>query len=273
MARRSRKRKGLIDAATGIVLAVIGVLGIGALVFGVQWIKSTKIALDPDTNCPTNGPRAVHVIMFDRSDPVSEQQAQRIRQVVERLKNDAPPGERFDLYTFEGDTSHALEPVLRICAPDRPENASQWTANPEQIKRRYETRFTAVLDRTLGQLLQTSTQGTSPIIESIRGAAITSFGPYEHGQIPLRITMISDMVQNTTLNNHFKIEPNFQQLAHSGAWSSLQPHLKGADADILYLIRPSARRGNSLIQTRGHQQFWEQLISASGGRLNTIEPI
>jgi hypothetical protein len=273
MARRSRRRRGLIDAATGIVLTVVGVIGIGALVAGFQWVKSTKIALDPDTNCPAKGPHAVHVIMFDRSDPISGQQAQRIRQVVERVKNDAPFGERFDLYAFEGDVSHALEPVLRICAPGRPEDANQWIANPEQIKRRYETRFTAVLDRTLDQLLQTSTQGTSPIIESIRGAAITSFGPYEQGEIPLRITLISDMVQNTTLNNHFKIEPNFQQLSHSSAWSSLQPHLKGADADILYLIRPSARRGNSLIQSRGHQQFWEQLISASGGRLNTIEPI
>jgi hypothetical protein len=125
----------------------------------------------------------------------------------------------------------------------------------------------------MDQLLQTSTQGTSPIIESIRGAAITSFGAYERGELSLRITMISDMVQNSTLNNHFKLEPNFQQLSRTSAWSSLQPHLKGAEADILYLIRPSARRGNALIQTRGHQQFWEELISASGGRLNAIEPI
>jgi hypothetical protein len=273
MARRNRRKKGFGDAATGIGLTVVGVLAIGAMVAGVLWAKNTKVALDPDTNCPTKGPRSVHVIMFDRSDPISGQQAQRIKQVVERLKNEAPFGERFDLYTFEGDTSHTLDPVLRICAPGRPEDANQLIANPEQIKRRYEMRFTSVMDRTMDQLLQTSTQDTSPIIESIRGAAITSFGQYEPGELSLRITMISDMVQNSTLNNHFKVEPNFQQLARTAAWSSLQPHLKGAEADILYLIRPSARRGNAPIQTRGHQQFWEQLISAAGGHLDAIEPI
>jgi hypothetical protein len=45
-------------------------------------------------------------------------------------------------------------------------------------------------------------------------------------------------------NNQFKVEPNFQQLSRTTAWTSLQPRLKGAEADILYVIRPNARRGN-----------------------------
>ena len=273
MSRRNRKKKGLSDATTGILLSIIGLVGIAALLIGFLWIKNSKVALDADTNCPKKGPRAVHVVMFDRSDPISPQQGQRIKQIVDRLKNDASFGERFDLYTFEGDTSNVLEPILRICAPGRPEDANQWIENPEQIKRRYELRFTSVLDRTVDQLLQTSMRSTSPIIESMRAAAITSFGPYERGDLPLRLTMISDMVQNTTLNNQFKVEPSFQQLSRTSAWSSLQPHLKGAETDILYLLRPSAHRGPTPIQTRGHQQFWEDLIAGSGGRLNTIEPI
>jgi hypothetical protein len=117
-----------------------------------------------------------------------------------------------------------------------------------------------------------SQEKTSPIIESLRAAAISSFGPVEAGQLPLRLTMISDMVQNTSLSNQFQIEPNFQQLTRSPTWPTLQPQLKGADVDILYLLRLSALRKGVRIQNRGHEVFWEQLVTGAGGHLLTIDP-
>ena len=273
MARHKRRAKRLSDRASGILLTIVGLAIIAGLGGGLWWVKHSRPQLDQATNCPKSGPTGIHVILFDRSDPITDQQAQRIRQVIEKLKSEAPFGLRFDLYTFEGDTAHELDPKLRICAPGKPEDANQLIENPELVRRRYETHFAEVLNQTVSDLLRAQTQKTSPIIESLHAAAITSFGPVERGQIPLRITMISDMIQNTPLYSQFQSESNFQQLSRSNAWVSLQPQLKGAETDILYLLRPTAMRSRVRIQNRGHEAFWEQLIAASGGRLNSVDPL
>jgi hypothetical protein len=260
------------DGARGLLLALLGLLLISAFGAGYWWVKQTRPTLDSETNCPTTGPTGIHVILFDRSDPISDQQAQRIRQAINRYKQDAPFGLRFDIYTFQGDTTHVLQPKLKICALGKPGDANPWIENPELVRKRYETKFAANLDQTVAELLRASKENSSPIIESLRAASITSFGAVDAGQIPLRLTMISDMVQHTALNSQFLAEPNFQALSHSTAWPSMQPQLKGAEVNILYLLRPTAIRKGVPIQSRGHEAFWEQLISASGGHVSTIEP-
>jgi len=273
MVRRSRasKRSGR-DKIYGLVLALIGILLICALGGGALWLRKTKVTLDAD-NCPLTGPSSVHLIMIDRSDPITGQQAQRVRQYIQKLKNEASAGTRFDVYTFEGDIRNEMVPMIRVCAPGRPQDANELYENPDLIRKRYEERFSAVLDRTIETLLKESTRQNSPIIESLRAAAITSFGPFTAGAITLHVTLVSDMVQHTGLISHFKTEPNFGLLSRMPAWASLQPNLKGADVVILYLLRPTAKRGPMTIQNRGHELFWEQLIGASGGRLESIEPI
>jgi hypothetical protein len=189
---------------------------------------------------------------------------------MSRLKMSAKAGTRFDIFTFQGDTSAELQPVLTICAPKR--DANELIENPGRVRRQYEERFSAVIDKTLDELLQMSERPNSPIVESLRAAAQTSFGPFDAGQIPLRVTLISDMVQNTIDINHFHSEPNFDQLVRKAKWPTLRPVLKGADVQILYLLRPTALRGGKPIQNGGHQLFWEHLIAASGGRIISIEP-
>lgn len=273
MARRRRRSKGRSDLLTGVALAVLGIAVIGALGATYWLVKRSHPVLDAETNCPNSGPTAVHIILIDRSDPISEQQGQRIRQSIDKLKNDATFGLRFDIYTFQGDAVHSLEPKLRICALGKPDEANPWIENPELVRRQYETRFVAVLDQTISELLRASSEPNSPIIESLRAAAISSFGSIEVGKIPLRVTMISDMVQNTRLSNQFQSEADFRKLSQSPAWAALQPRLKGADVDILYLLRLSAARNGKPVQNRGHQLFWEQLIESSGGRLLVIDPL
>jgi len=217
---------------------------------GAWWLRKSKPPLDAD-NCPRSGPTALHVIMIDRSDPISGQQAQRIRQHVQNLKSDAAFGARFDVYTFEGDTKNEILPIARVCAPGRPEEANELIENPDLVRRRYEERFSVVLDRAIAELLQEATRPNSPIIESLRAAAITSFGSVKGGKIPLRVTLVSDMVQHTALASHFKAEPSFTQLSKTQAWAALQPNLKGADVEILYLLRPSLSYSSDCYEEAG----------------------
>lgn len=280
MARRSRnKRSKSVDVVIGILLAIVGLVILGLLVGFLWWVKKTKVVLDETTNCPLAGPRAVHALIFDRTDPISPQQGQRIRQWMKAQREGASFATRFDFYTVEGDTRNVLAPVLTICSPNRPEEANELIENPELIKQRYEQKFVAILEGEIGKLLSVSTRPTSPIIESMKAASVSSFGPFEQRKIPLRLTMISDMIQHTPqFYSHFLTEPNFEQLARSTAWRSLQPNLFGAAVNILYLQNPKAQRSGRPIQNRVHQVFWEHLILFSNGRLvsppeNVFEPL
>lgn len=270
--RRRRAKRESQDRIRGIFLMVFGlalIAGLGGLSW---WLKTTKVALGPD-NCPVTGPRAVHVIMIDQSDPISGQQAQQIREYLSNVKKHAAFGTRFDIYTFEGNTKDELKPKLSVCAPGKPEEANELIENPERIKRTYDQKFSAQIDASLESLLHASTLPTSPIIESIRAASITSFAGSDVGSIPLHLTLISDMIQHSAAYSQFRADSNFEALSKTSAWAGLRPQLKGVEIDILYLLRNDAKRNGQAVQNRGHQEFWEQLINASGGQLTSIRPL
>ncbi len=270
MARRRRKQAA--DRFMGVGLMLLGIALIVGLGTVSWWVKSNKIAVGPD-NCPLDGPRAVHAIMIDQSDPITEQQAQQIREYLVNVKKRASFGTRFDIYTFAGNTTDELRPILRVCSPGKPEEANQLYENPERIKKIYEQRFSAEIDASVEKLLNAYTLPTSPIIESMRAASITSFGEADDGSVPLHLTLISDMIQHSDAYSQFRTDSDFAALSKSPGWVGLRPQLKGVQTDILYLWRPKAMRGGKQIQSRGHQAFWEQLIAGSGGELQSIKPI
>ena len=274
MARRSQRRRSEFkDRSVGVILIIVGVLLIGLLAGGAWWIRRSTPVLDAETNCPINGSKVVNVLIFDRSDSISGQRAQRVRFAVDELKHAANFGYRFDIYTFEGDNKTALEPILKICSPGRPEEANEIIQNPEIVRKRYEERFSSTVDKTIESLLRASSRDNSPIIESLRAATLTSFGPITEGQAKLHVLLVSDMVQHGAQYSQFKADSNFQQLARTPGWAALRPNLKGADVEILYLLRPTAKRANVAIQSRGHQMFWEQLIHDGNGVITKFEPI
>src|SRR5262249_41370023 len=163
---------------------------------------------------------------------ITPQQAEQIRQHVNRSADSAITGQRFDLYTVEGDSQRLLTPALQICSPGSGKNANDLYENPEMIRPRFETRFKDVLQRTVDQLLEASSKPYSPIIESMRAAAIESFGPFQEAKIPLGMTLISDSIQNTALYSHIRTVPNFKELSRGPSWRSLQPDLRGANVEI-----------------------------------------
>src|SRR5258708_4633877 len=172
--RSRRKSKKRMDVFVGILLTVIGMIALLGLAFGAWWLKSRKVEIDEATNCPKDGPRAIHVLLFDQTDPIFQQPALRVKQHVRLLAENAIPGQRFDLYTIEGDSQKLLNPLLQICSPGKGKDANVVYENPEQIQERFEHRFIAVLEKTVGDLLEASTKQNSPIIESMKAAAIES---------------------------------------------------------------------------------------------------
>lgn len=272
MRNRRRKQKETSDRALGAVLVVVGLLLVSALAGGAWWLRHSRNEIDKETNCALSGPPAVHMILVDRSDPISGQQSQQIRQAINRIKDGAIEGERFDFFVFEGDAKSVLKPILSVCSPEHPRDAQPLIENPEHIAERYQHRFADAIDRMLEGLLQESERPTSPIMESIRAAAITSFGPYQRKAINRRVTLVSDMIQHSDATSHYRSEPDFGTLSKDPIWPQLRPDLDSAQVGILYLLRPEAKRSGVTIQNRGHQLFWEEYVTASGGRITNITP-
>jgi len=264
MARR-RRASDRGDKAKGLLFGFLGLLLILALGGGAYWVSKTKVQLDANTNCPVSGPTAIHAILIDRSDPITPLQGQQIRQVVDGYIANARIGERFDLYIASGDAVNVLAPITSVCSPGRGDQASELYQNPGMIQRQFDEKFVAVLRENLTRLLASSTAESSPILESIRAAAVGSFGAVEAGKIPLQMTVVSDFVQHSPGNSHIRGEANFDDLAKRPAWRQLQANLKGATVNALYLTRASAVRNGQPIQNRGHQLFWEKAIQSSGG--------
>jgi hypothetical protein len=270
VARRRRSRIKS-DKLVGILWFLLGAAMLAA--FGIGWyvLSAAHVVIDTATNCPKGGPTAVQVVLIDRSDPITPQQGQRVRQYIDEQANRAKPGTRFDLYVADSDAVNVLKPTASVCSSGQGNQASSLYENPVRVQRQFEERFLNVLHGALDRLLSASTADNSPILESIRAAAITSFGSVPDG-VPLRMIIVSDLVQHSALNSHFRGETNFDDLSRKPAWRSLQAPLKGAHVYVLYLLRASAVLRGQPIQNRGHQLFWEKAIRASGGEID-FDPI
>jgi hypothetical protein len=125
-----------------------------------------------------------------------------------------------------GRSSPAMTPrtccsqALVIRSPNRHEEANEIIENPKRAKELYEQRFVAVLDKTINDLLRESSRESSPILESMKTAAIASFGPSERQQIPFRMTIIPDMIQNTAPIRQF----NTKRISSSSRAAQHGPH-------------------------------------------------
>lgn len=265
---RAKRRRGprrdsqMSQIIWGVVAAVLGIGLLGAMGAFYFWAKGNQVALDA-ANCPVTGPKGIHVILIDRSDPITPVQSERVRQVVEGLVSQAQTGERFDLYVADGDGINLLIPTVSVCSSGRGATASALYENPEAIERSFQERFVTPLRQAMGELLVPTSRATSPLLESLRTIAVTSFGAAP--QAERHLTVVSDLIQHSPAVSHFRGETDFEVLQRQQQWAQLRPNLTGAEVRVLYLLRPSARRRDGRpIQTLGHQQFWKDLFEATG---------
>lgn len=262
-------RRGRGASSKGLAMAAV--LGLTALLLGggaAAYLMTRKEPIDPATLCPRAGPVAVHAVLIDRSDPISPLQATRVRQVLDAAAFGSQPGTRVALYVAESDGVAALAPVLALCNPGR--EANPLYQNPRLIREKYERDFKARLDSAISALLSPSTRQTSPIMESLKAVCVDAFGAAPAG-VPLRLTIVSDMLQHSAVASHYR-ERDVEALLRSPRLQALRADCRGADVDIVYLLRPT-RTGQPGVQTRAHQSFWDRYLQLLNARPRSMEPI
>jgi hypothetical protein len=232
------------------------------------WAREQRVDIDEASLCPKSGPTAVTAVLVDRSDPLSQQQAQHIRQVLERVVNEALIGGRVALYVAEADAFAALPPVLALCNPGA--EANPLYQNPKQIRVRYQEKFRGRLDAEAAALLRATTRTTSPVMESIKAVCIDAFGSAPRG-VPLRLVVVSDFLQHSPIADHYR-ERDFETIFKDPRLATVLVDCKGAEVEMLYLLRPG-KDGRPTLQTRAHQRFWDLYFQRLNARPKSLEAV
>jgi hypothetical protein len=265
--RRGGRRSDRSNLWAGLALAAA--VALVGLYFGASfWAREQRVEIDEASLCPKSGPTAVTAVLVDRSDPLSPQQAQRVRQVLERIVEEASVGGRVALYVAEADAFAALSPVLALCNPGS--EANPLYQNPKKIRARYEDGFKARFEAVRGALLEPARRQSSPVMESIKAVCIDAFGKAPAG-VPLRLVVVSDLLQHSPITSHYR-ERNFEAVFKDGRLAGVLVDCKGAEVDILYVLR-LGKDGRPTVQTRDHQRFWDLYFQRLNARPKSLEAV
>jgi hypothetical protein len=261
--RRARKHTAIAIAALVAVALLIVVLIVTVVV---------RSAFSPDldsvTLCPTDREPSSHwAVILDATDTFNPAQRTWIEAQFQNLRREVPEHGELSLFTVPTESFEALRPVLTLCNPGTAEGVSPVTGNPALIRRRWETGFDAPLDSVLGELLDRPASRASPILETIQAVNIASL---KHREPARKLFIFSDLLQHTDDYSHYgSAAPSFDAFRRSRGYRRVQTDLSDWDVTVFY-----ARRDDALarpVQGRSHIEFWDEYITAMGGRLVQVQ--
>ena len=183
-----RDALGLFNLA--IIAAVLG--GITYL-----YLSLTPEEYDRETLCLAGALPPHRVVVIDKTDLYSPEQADGIAQTILTERDALAVGERLSLYELNESGQLLNTNSFSLCNPGAGEQVNPLYRNPERIQARYEALFAEPLDRALADLVLPKDAPSSPIIEALaRLAQDPGFDNLVPGR---RIVLVSDMLQNSEI--------------------------------------------------------------------------
>ncbi len=237
------------------------------IVIGFLYLNNARdrVALDPATLCPQNGPPAgLLVVMIDTSDSLNIVQRTAVSNQIQQAIGKIPDHGEVQLYTIGTVTNELLQPQVTVCNPGNAEGASELTSNPRRIGERWKRKFIEPVNEQLSKMLQGSGSNNSPIMESIQSVGVSVFDkPNLHDLRDKRLVIVSDMLQNTAGYSHYRGDESYSRFRASSYYLKVRPNLDGVDVTILYLRRIEVKH----LQGKRHEEFWENYFSDAKGEL------
>jgi hypothetical protein len=162
------------------------------------------VTFDKDS-CPTNySVSELVVVIIDQTDPITPIQRQKILEQLKRAKADLPQYGEMQIYTVGSVNLKTLPIAFRGCNPGSKDQINKYT-QPIKIAISRWNSFNRKFDEYLSGVLQSTSENTSPIIESIRSVGVTAFSRKQYDQLPKKLIIVSDMLQNSALFSHYRV--------------------------------------------------------------------
>ena len=267
--RRRRSRRGDLSPRD-IALGVGGAVLLGGVLFviaRVTFFAPGPPSRDPDTGCPETGPAALTAILIDTTDEISAISRTDVLAHLDEYVANSREDEMVLAYEAKPVGDEVGDPLLSVCHPGDPDAASEWTENPRLIRRRLEERFKRPLEALFAELLEREEASTSPLMESVQSVAVSVLARHEYADIPKRLIVVSDLMQNTNNLSFFRQAVDYEGFAESPGSAALSTDLRGTAVEVLFVQREAHRR---LEDTRGLVDFWQRWIEEQGGTMNRV---
>ena len=157
-----------------------------------------------------------------------------------------------------------LAATLKLCNPGDGNDVSGLTGNPRQIQLRYELEYSRQVDDVMAGGLSSQGIDSSPIMKMIQAVAVDSF-PIG-SDLPRRLVLISDMLQNEKWYSHYREEISLDYLLRKPEFQQVYVDLSSVNIEILYI----GNQGSERLQTNRHGVFWEDYFQHMEGHLVSI---
>lgn len=221
-------------------------------------------ALDENL-CPAT-PSSITVLLVDVTDPLSVAQRQDFQNQLIRLRNSIPRYGKLIVVKVDSAASELLTPVIVRCNPGTAEDVNEWTGDPNGIQKRHREGFEEPLGHAFVGLSRASGAERSPIFESVQSVALTELLPPDAVELPRKLVIVSDLLQNTEAVSFYSGLPDPAALLSSDDFRRVRSDLRDVEVEIWMLERSDAPR----TQPRSLIDLWDAAITEQGGLVNRV---
>jgi hypothetical protein len=251
----------------GIALMLAALCAMGGLFYAKQLLSREKH--DADTLClmaDYGGVTAATVILIDKSDPYTQLEAEAIRQLIYKARDNLAVGAKLKIAVIEkAPSANATQiRVLRgICNPGSGSTANLLTENEKMKEQLYRNAFLEPLNQNLKDLLVPGTSPTSPIAEalSIVIAEDGDVARVEKG----RLLLVTDLFEHTAKGSAYKGNLTSQVLIDQIP-DTVRSWLDGAQVEIKLI-----RRHDDLERQAATRKLWEQFFRRFNAQVSIEE--
>lgn len=264
-AKKRRKNKNILN---GVILLSLSLGTIVAVTLFYQHLINTRVEVDPETLCPVVGPTEIVAVLVDSTDPFSGVQKDFLVKYLDEFEVQLKKGALIQIYSAADFSESSFEPVANLCNPGDGKDISEWSGNPQKVRKLWESSFRQPLTEALMSTIEVSESDTSPLMSMIKAVSYKAF-PATVSTVPKKMFIVSDMLEHTKQYSQYSDSSAFEGVSHRPFFSHLSPNLQKVEVSIIYISRP----GFEQLQTRRHAEFWSNYFMHVGASLQSIKRI
>ena len=270
MARVRAKARSRSSGNSSVLWIGVGLLSFAAIAFAVlgyfYWTVQRPPELRADDLCPVTGPQGVAVVLVDTSDDLLPTTQKEVRTILNDMINDLPAYHKLDIRVLDIPSMRSRS-LFAKCNPGNGTGVSDLTDNPTLRRMRWIESFNKPAEEAIGNSLRSAKSKSSPIMGAIQDIALDDFSAQSVRGIPKSLTMISDMLEYTSLYGQYPSQGDlsYDRFKRSPAYQKFRTDLHGARVTIHYVGRPEVK-----IDTIAHASFWANWITDNQGAIDGV---
>lgn len=247
---------------------------IAAVLGGITYLYLTlqPEEYDSQTLCLVGAVPPHRVVVIDKTDLYSAEQADSIGDLILSERDGLGVGERLSLYELNESGQLRNTNSFSLCNPGAGEQVNPLYRNPERVQARYEALFADPLDRALADLVTPKDAPNSPIIEAL--ARLGQDPNFDRTVPGRRIVLVSDMLQNSEIFTVYgrgrgslrRRVPDAGEVANA-IRATYGDNLRGVSMEI----RLIPRRSWESEQRNALRDYWDDVFSQLGVRVYWVD--